>query len=75
VLPVGRREDEGEELAGDFVDDDEAWVFAVGFAGGESGGRDADRGDENGGEGGGDREGEAGRGKGVGCCVPGPGLR
>ena len=38
----GGHEDEGEELAGYFVDDDEAWVFAVGFAGGDGGGGDAD---------------------------------
>ncbi len=46
VAPVGRGENQGEELAGYFVDDDETGVFARGFAGGDGGGRDADRGDE-----------------------------
>ena len=42
VMPVGGGEDEGEELAGYFVDDYEAGVFAGGLAGGDGGGGDAD---------------------------------
>jgi hypothetical protein len=76
VLPVRRHEDEGEELAGDFVDDDEAGVLgfwklkAAGLAGGDGGGRDADGGDEDCGECGCDREGCGAGREGVCCSVP-----
>ncbi len=43
VLPVGGDGDEGDELAGDLVDDDVAGVFAGGLAGDDGGGGDADR--------------------------------
>ena len=42
VLPVGGNGDERDELAGDFVDDDEAGVFAAGLAGDDGGGGNAD---------------------------------
>ena len=42
VGPVGRDGYEGDELAGDLVDDDVAGVFAAGFAGYDGGGGDAD---------------------------------
>ena len=42
VGPVGAHGDEGEPLAGDLVDDDEAGVFAAGFAGDDGCGGDAD---------------------------------
>ena len=42
VAPVGGDGDEGDELAGDLVDDDVAGVFAAGFAGDDGGGWDAD---------------------------------
>ncbi len=45
VAPVGGDGDEGDELAGDLVDDDVAGVFAAGFAGDDGGGWDADQGD------------------------------
>ena len=49
VLPVGGDGDEGDELAGDLVDDDVAGVFAAGFVGYDRGGGDADqRGDDGG---------------------------
>ena len=70
VAPVWGCEDEGEELAGDFVDDDEARVLAGGFARGDGGGGDADERDENGGEGGGKDERGARGGEGVGGGVP-----
>ena len=38
VGPVGGEADEGDELAGDLVDDDVAGVFSERFAGDESGG-------------------------------------
>ena len=47
VGPVGRAEDEGDELAGDLVDDDVAGVFAAGFAGDDGRGGDADQGRED----------------------------
>jgi hypothetical protein len=37
-----RRREEGDGLAGDFVDDDEAGVFAAAFAGGDGGCGDAE---------------------------------
>src|ERR1035441_6590519 len=52
VLPVGRAEEQGDPLAGDFVDDDKLGVFAAGLAGDDGGGGDAE--DE--------REGDAGKG-------------
>ena len=55
VGPVGAHEDEREELAGYFVDDYEAGIFAGGLAGGDGGGGYADECDEDGGEGGCDR--------------------
>ena len=60
VGPFRRTQDEGEELAGYFVDDDEAWVFAGGLAGRDGGGGDANERDEDRCEGGGDREGRVG---------------
>ncbi len=50
MLPVGGDGDEGDELAGDLVDDDVAGVFAAGLAGDDGGGRDADEGGGEGGE-------------------------
>jgi hypothetical protein len=41
VTPVGVAE-EGDPLAGDFVDDDELGVVAAGFAGDDGGGGDAE---------------------------------
>ena len=38
--------DEGDELSGDFVDDDELGIFASGGAGDAGGGGNADQGDE-----------------------------
>ncbi len=38
VVPVGGDGDEGDELAGDLVDDDVAGVFAAGLAGDDGGG-------------------------------------
>ena len=40
--PAGSETEQGDELAGDLVDDDEAGVFAGGFACGDGGGGDAD---------------------------------
>ncbi len=49
MLPVGGDGDQGDELAGDLVDDDVAGVFAAGLAGDDGGGGDADeRGDDGG---------------------------
>ena len=62
--------DEGYELAGDFVDDYVARVFAERFAGYDGGGGDADGGDEEGGEGGGEGQVGAVRMEGVGGGVP-----
>ena len=45
MAPVGGDGNEGDELAGDFVDDYVAGVFAAGFAGYDGGGWDADEGD------------------------------
>jgi hypothetical protein len=59
VTPVGAGEDEGEELAGDFVDDDEGGVFAAGLAGDDGGGADADVSEKQRGECGGAGEYEA----------------
>ena len=70
VKPVGAHEDEGEELAGDLVDDDEAGVFAAGLAGDGSGGGDADEGDEDGGDECCDRQGGGGGGNKVRGEVP-----
>ena len=42
VTPVGAAAEEGDPLAGDFVDDDELRVVAAGFAGDDGGGGDAE---------------------------------
>ena len=42
VTPVGVAAEEGDPLAGDFVDDDELGVVAAGFAGDDGGGGDAE---------------------------------
>ena len=42
VAPVEGAEEQGDPLAGDFVDDDELGVFAAGFAGDDGGGGDAE---------------------------------
>lgn len=44
--PIRRAHDEGEELASYFIDNDEAGVFAVGFARRDGGGADTDEGNE-----------------------------
>ncbi len=41
MAPVGRDGDEGDELAGDFVNHDVGGVFAAGLAGYDGGGGDA----------------------------------
>ena len=43
MLPVGRDGDQGDELAGDLVDDDMAGIFAAGFAGNDGSGGYADQ--------------------------------
>ena len=68
--PVGGEEDEGEELAGDFVDDDKAGVFAATLAGDDGGGGDADERGKYGGYGGADGEGEGRWMEGVGVGEP-----
>ena len=60
MAPVGRDGDEGDELAGDLVDDDEAGVLAAGLAGDDGGCWDADEGGGDGGNGGADGEGQEG---------------
>ncbi len=51
MAPVGGAEEQGDPLAGDFIDDDEAGVVAAGFAGGDGGGGDAEGdGEDDGGE-------------------------
>ncbi len=47
-FPRERDGDEGDELSGDFVDDDELGIFAAGGARYTGGGGDADQGDEQG---------------------------
>jgi len=42
VTPVGAAAEEGDPLAGDFVDDYELGIVAAGFAGGDGGGGDAE---------------------------------
>jgi hypothetical protein len=42
VAKVKGGEEEGDGLAGDFVDDDELRIFAAGFAGDDGGGWDAE---------------------------------
>ena len=54
VFTVGRDGDEGDELAGDLVDDDVAGVFAVRLARDDGGGGDADERDGERGDDGGD---------------------
>ena len=68
VCPVGRAEDEGDELAGYLVDDDLAGVFAAGLAGDDGGGGDADQRDDDGSDGSVERE-VCGM-KGLGGCQP-----
>jgi len=48
-LPCERDSNERDQLAGDFVDDDELRIFGGGGAGHPGGGGDADQGDEYGG--------------------------
>ena len=62
--------DEGEELAGYFVDDYEAWVFAGGLAGRDGGGGDACTRDEECGYDCGDGESEAAGGEEARGCEP-----
>ena len=43
MAPIGGDGDQGDELAGDLVDDDMAWVLTARFAGDDGGGGDADK--------------------------------
>src|SRR5215469_5267800 len=52
----GGQGDECDELSGDFVDDDVAWVLFTGFAGDDGGGRDSDECDDGCGDGGPNRQ-------------------
>ena len=61
VLPVRADGDEGDELAGDFIDDDVPGVFTAGLAGDDRGGGYACSGGDDGGD-----EGAEGEGGGVG---------
>jgi len=49
MLPVGGDRDQGDELAGDLVDDDMAGIFAARFARDDGGGGDADQCGDDGG--------------------------